>query len=403
MVPDLRDLKPPAWMEAASEEWPRVYRMGRSARRSHLAVAAVIAAVGLAALVVMPFTESAWGLALAIPLLGLSIPIARATRSYRLLLWPDAIEPHPVWGRRTRIARSDITGLRGHEGVLLFELKDGRRVRTSLYVDVDETLMRWLQELPYLDGIEAQQAIDAIVSDPRLGPTRESRYDAVLGARRVALVCSLASLALAGWALTHREPSPVVIPLLVAFPLVMLAVQVSGRGLYASDQKRGDPRPTLLPAMLGPAMVLALRGAFDGWLVDPAVFGLTACAIPAALTALLFAFPALSKREWAAAVGAGLLVGAPLGAGTTLVLNHVLDESPARQIEVEVLESVRVGTHQQVVLTLAPAGALTDGGVWRAPETLYDAVQPGDHICALVHEGALGGQWYTFAPRCGGR
>jgi hypothetical protein len=168
-------------------------------------------------------------------------------------------------------------------------------------------------------------------------------------------------------------------------------------GKFRILSRRKDPHPGLDLLSLLPGLALASLAILYIHVVDwrPA---LTVAVIGAlALTAGLWAIDN-SLRGRPVLLLFLLLPNGAYAYGATVEANALLDRNPARVFEAEVVYK-RVSTGRYVTSWHLELGAWGPIGASQVsvPRTLFDAVQMGGQVCALLQPGAFGISWYYLA------
>lgn len=385
--------------------WPRVYRMQPRQRRLYRLLGGIVAVAGVAGAIALA-SSGPRALAL-VPLAftALGAYLLAAVRAERIVLYEDAVEVTSLGKGTRRLRRDELVGLRWvplqyGQRQLVLELRGGRKpYRLGWVHETDAVLDGWLAAIPDLDARDRARAEAELLHAPELGRTEAERRLALERARKVARALNAAAMAACGWAWLFPRPYPAAIVVLGVLPLAAIAVLLAGRGRYAFEPDRNDPRPSLAVAVMGPGLVLGMRGLLDLHVLDwrPLVAG--AAAGGAALAAVIAAGDRRSRRRWLFVLLWPLLSFHPWGALT--LANALLDRAAPEVFEVTVRgKHVSGGKHTSYDLVLDPWGPVRDPGAVDVGRRLYQATPVGGLVCVALRPGALGARWYVVA-RCG--
>lgn len=382
--------------------WPRVYRLRRGQRRFLLALAAVAILGGLAlsaALLRDPKEPPALGL---VPLVfvALGALLVAAVRTGRIVLYEDAIELVELGKGRRRLRREEIAGFRVvpmqyGQAQIVFERRgqDRKPVKAHWAHETDPVLAAWLADLTDLDAQERARAEAELLRSAALGADEPARLRALARARTVARVVNGLAVAACLWGWLLPRPYAAAVATLAVLPLASIALLLLGRGRYAFDETRNDPRPSLAIATAAPGAVLALRALLDVHVLDVAPLVAGAAAGGLALAGVLAAGDPKLRKPWLV-----LMVGAVLsfhpGGGLALA-NALLDREPAQVFEAEVLrKSISGGKQASHDLHLSPWGPVTEPASVGVDRALFRSVEPGARVCVWLRPGAVGARWY---------
>jgi hypothetical protein len=385
--------------------WPRVYRVRRGLLFAVRLLAALVLLGGVAvALALLRAPRSPPALALALlALVAVGVYVAARVGTGCIRLWEDAVEVVELT-RRRRLRRDEIVGLRvvplqyGFKQ-LVFELRGGRKpFKLDWAYESDPTLDAWLGQFPDLDAQERAAAESELLRSRELGPDEAARSRALGRARTVGRMLNGVSVAAGVWGWVFPRPYPVAIAVLGILPLFGLALLALGRGRYAFDTSRTEPRPSLIVTVMVPGLVLAMRAIRDLRIVDVAPLLLGAAVGAVAIVALVAAFDRKARKPWVLLLLAPLLAFYP-GGGAALA-NALLDRAPPQVFRVAVRgKHVSTGKYTSYDLTLDPWGPVEKAESVDVGRQLYDVVATGDVVCVALQPGALGLRWFVVL-RC---
>jgi hypothetical protein len=176
--------------------------------------------------------------------------------------------------------------------------------------ETDPVLEAWLGAIPNLDAEERARAEAELLRSPALGADPTERARNLSRARKVARTLNGFSLAVCAWGWFYPHPYSTAIVALGVIPPLGLATLLVGRGRYACDELRNDPRPSLMPAVMGPGLVLALRALLDVHVIDWQLL-LVGAAVGGLALVCAIAVGARLRRLWLPALFAPLVSGYP--------------------------------------------------------------------------------------------
>jgi hypothetical protein len=383
--------------------WPRIYRPTRGYRLFLGGLGVLALAGGVAAAVGIlhdPKAPAALGVGIGggFALLGAFL-VASVIRERVALFEDGTVEFTELFRGRTRLRPAEIAGLRSlsHQGVTyaFFHFREQARkpFKVGLICERDEHFDRWLAAFPDLDSVERAAAEEAILNDAALGDDPAAREAALARARLLTRLLSGAAWAAVAWGWFRPRPYEAAIATLAAIPALAVALLFAKRGVVGVDERRNDPRPSVLVPILMPGLVLTLRGLLDFHVVDARALLAWAAPLALALTGLLVAGDAQLRRRWFMPPLA-FLFAAPLAWGAVAEANVLLDASPPQRHRVAVTgKHVSSGKVTTWKVTLAPFGSVEtaeDADLRRAD---YDAIRVGDELCVALHAGRLGARW----------
>lgn len=389
--------------------WPRVYLPTRGYRIFLGGLGALAIAGGIAAAVAIlrdPKAPAALGVGIggAFALVGLFLIGALARE--RIALFEDGtVEVTELLRGRTRLRPAEIAGLRSlsHQGVtyVFFHFRDQARkpFKVGLICERDEHFDRWLAAFPDLDVVERAAAEATLRGDPSLGGDPAERERALARARTLARGLSAAAWAAVAWGWFRPRPYVAAIATLAAIPVLAIGLLLAKRGLVGVDERKTDPRPSVLVPILMPGLTLMLRALLDFHVLDwQVLLGWTA-PVCLALWALLLAGDRQLRQSRFVPLLA-LLFTAPLAWGAVAEANVLLDAAPPQRHRARVtgrhVSSGKVTTRKVKLEPFGPVASAEDVDVRRAD---YDALRVGDEACVTLHPGRLGARWLT-ARRC---
>ena len=381
------------------QRYPRTYTFSASGRGTM-----VVGAAGLLTFIgwliaVRSTTSTRSDLATGIFAFGafaaLATWIAAAGLRTRAILSEDGLEYRGAFlSRSVRVA--DILGRRcPYAQAIQFELRPGRGRRLRMRGDLarDEWFESWLARIPDLDAAERAASLARVLEDTTLGATPDDvavrlRRAVLLGRVGAAIAFALLlelQVAPAWW----TTQSDIAIAVALGFAALLSAVLL--RGLVTLVPTRNDARPSALPMIAAPMLVLPLRvwtqfNLHDGRMLT---IGAVALTLLGAWTALPMA--SSPRRRALATLGACACVVAFVGTGIAW-LDVWLDRRPVQPVRVAVTAR-DIGKGPARRIGVAQANGAPPERVLFVSRADYKALQVGDIACLSEHPGLLGLRW----------
>lgn len=389
--------------------WPRIYRPTRGYRLSLGGLGLLALAGGVAAAwAILHDPKAPPAMALAIgggfALLGAFL-IASLARERVALHEDGTVEFSELFRGRTRLRPAEIAGLRTlrHQGVtyVFFHFRDQARktFKAGLICERDEHFDRWLAAFPDLDATERAAAEAEILTDPALGGDPAQRERGLAQARLLARILQGGAWVAVAWAWFRPRPYAAVMATLAVIPLLAIGLLFAKRGLVGVDERKTDPRPSVLVPFLMPGIALMLRAMLDVHVVDDPVLLAWAAPIALALAGLLLVGDPQLRRRWFMPLLA-LLFAAPLAWGAVAQANVLLDEAAPQRHRVPVTgKHVSSGKVTTWKVKLAPFGPVSSAEDCEVRRSDYDAIEVGGEACVALRPGRLGARWLTVR-RC---
>jgi hypothetical protein len=225
--------------------------------------------------------------------------------------------------------------------------------------------------------------------------------DPAYDAMRICRGLNLASLVLALAMLAISPPNLLLTSAAAALPILALVAcfGTSGETTLGAVAGTHDTRPTAIHAMWLPAVALALRAYWSGpllihkldFLWGGIVGGLVL------LIVMLLADPIVRHsmpRSTPLAVTAFLYA-----AGLVPLLDCLADQSPPSGMFYAPIAGrhVESGLRPHYYVSLKPWGPMLRDTVVEVPSLVYQHAEVGGLLCAALHPGALGMEWYTVS------
>lgn len=317
----------------------------------------------------------------------------------KVVLHADAIELHDSF-RSRRLERADIKGRRALEGGLMNTIvfiphdPARKKLKLPMIIRTDMTLQLWISGVPDFDLQEKEQAeAEILKTGVEGGVSAEERKAALESARKTGRVLRIGAGIAAAWGYLYPEPYALAMAVMVLLPWVALCIAARSPGLYSLNDHKSDVRAGVGVALIIPGLILVLRGVMDFHLLDWKEPLGGAAAIGLFMTFLATRVDQrLIEKKTAILV---LLFLLPYGYGTLVMANTLPDTAPPKAYETTVISKrYTSGKGAHAELKIKPWGP-DPGGDVPVSSALYRAVRPGDTVCAYLHPGALGVQWYV--------
>jgi hypothetical protein len=262
------------------------------------------------------------------------------------------------------------------------------------FLQTDADFFTWFSALQNLDAADADNSLAAAMNNAAFGATPQRRLKRLAFARKVAGALTILAAALAIWSFVWPQPYWLAITSLAALPVLALILVMLSGGLFRIFAM------TKIDAGLGyvfsiSALAITMRVLFDlnivsEWpLIGASVIGAGA----SVLVIALIDRKTVSQPILLVACGlvAGLYFFGLIGEANTL-----LDRTPEAIIRSQIMNKrVSQGKTTSYHFKLSPWGSQSEPNDASVPRDLYDRLQPGDPVCIVVHDGALGMPWFV--------
>jgi uncharacterized protein YqcC (DUF446 family) len=419
-----------------STHFPRTYRMPRWQFISYVVIGLLCFGLALTffwfsryADFPLPGALAIAGIGICFGLLGL---ISVCTPTYRVILYPDAVEVRWLQSVR-RLSLESIEGYRfwgpprynlppNVDRILppIFFLvpkqADVKRLKIYRVFPLDDAFRAWIHRLPDLIARDKTIGEARIAANPELGKSPAERIARLKRADDVVLILNLAGLALVAGSFFHPHFHPIIIAAMIAWPLFMLMMLARVPSVYQIGKRRQDPRASLGTALLCSAMALVLCVCTDStfaalnsprqpgtyWWVDgTALLGIVL------VVTMLWLDRSLRRQPWRLLVA--ILASLAFAGSVLTEVNILLDRSEPQVFVVAVRgkdvytdSGGRYGWKSTTdYLTLAAWGVRSDEQRVEVPKEFYQSKQVGDQVCVRLRDGAIGIPWFVVTD-CGG-
>jgi hypothetical protein len=175
-----------------------------------------------------------------------------------------------------------------------------------------------------------------------------------------------------------------------------LTLVIVSRGLLRIDARRADAHANLGHVFFLPGFLLLVRVLLDFdlvyWWLAIAAGGVVGVALIAAAAA---ADRNMRRHLWTL-LGCALLASI-YGFGAVAEANVLLDRSRPSLFRSSVIDKhASYGKATRYLVRLAPWGPRDEPDDVSVSHPLYDRLQPGDPVCVLLRQGALGMPWFII-------
>jgi hypothetical protein len=142
-------------------------------------------------------------------------------------------------------------------------------IKVHLAFRPDDSFRAWINTLPDLDARDLKNCEAGVAANPDLGKASAERFSSLRRGRDTARLVAIASLAIFIWGWFYPHPATVVIAVLIAMPLLTVALLVRTPGVYQIGHTRHGTRAVLGWALIYPPIALSYRAGEDFfYLVD---------------------------------------------------------------------------------------------------------------------------------------
>jgi hypothetical protein len=326
--------------------------------------------------------------------------IAVDARLSHVVLQSSALRIVELW-RTRQVRREDIATRQtvrrpNSPAQLVLRFKDPARraVKLPLVFALDTRFDAWFQPIPDLD-VAAAAALDAEIRNaPELGQTPEERLARFAQARKFARYAAFVGPALYLWSSFYPHPYSLIIGLLAMVPWLAVALIAKTPGVYQLTGDARSGRPDLTAALLGSALIFALRAFSDVHILDWKALAPWAVGAGGLLAAAITWANRSAVRRWSTAFVI-LLVSIAYGVGAATSANALLDTSTASSYRPVVLgKHVSGGRSRSYYLNVEPWGPRTTVADITVAPAVFNQARVGQSICVVLHGGALASPWY---------
>lgn len=304
---------------------------------------------------------------------------------------------------RKSILLDEIAGYRGgSQSAILLMRKDGGRaltIRDSF--ERRPEFREWLQErYANIDAQLAKEVTEEVLHDERYGLTEDERGIRLAKARKIMVYSILITPFFISWVVISPQPFKVLMPLLLAIPLVAVALTWYYKGIFRLYISKTKPYPTLILAVSFTeiAAIIAVLREYNIYLFDGRAWGLVlALSVVVMLVWAGVCRAAVIGEKNLFAVYAGMWLIAAMYSYPALMFSNCEYDHHKEDI-------MRVGVNGKhfsrgktttYFLEVSAWGRYTDGKNMQVPYSLYHSVRAGDSVNVYLHPGKWGIPWYV--------
>lgn len=332
------------------------------------------------------------------PLLAIISKIIR-----KVIVSADSIISVRLFGRR-ELLTSNVKGFRIGDKIINIEPLSAtdKKIVIRGFSDLGnhEDLTRWLREnFTDLDAKDLHEEQNKILHDSTLGITEKERKDKLSKARQIAVGYNItgAVLGVAGFFMVEK---PVVLALLVIYPLLAIVVMKVSRGLikFVSSKKK-SVYPSVLIGFYLPALVLFITSIvkydiFNYQAVWPIAIGVSVAVV------ILLGLTGINKS--ASSVNGQvvfmIVLSCLYGYGSTVGVNCSFDESKPQVYNATVIDHhLQKGKSTTYYLMLSPWGPRHEPAEVTVGRSLYQQVAVGQTVDVNYRKGFLNIPWYSVS------
>jgi hypothetical protein len=259
---------------------------------------------------------------------------------------------------------------------------------------MDQAFLDWLAFIPNPEKSQYEELESQIIEDPNIGATAEGRTRALAKARRFAGILDLVFTVFLLWGLLSLRHRSAFIVMFAVLPWGFVVIASRSRGLFTirTDLPFSDPHPSLAKQTVGPGLCLLLLSLGQHllhWTDAIPIAAVTAIALWGAAVTVEPAY-----RNKLRSSMSFLFLVLPYGFGAVVNLNTVLDHSPAREFQTQVVSKPAQSGNNPRMLYLASWGPVGETREVPVGGSLYRSVEQGDTVCVDLRRGAFGITWY---------
>ncbi len=260
---------------------------------------------------------------------------------------------------------------------------------------------RLSEQLPNLDYSEAVLEEARLVSRAELGDNTAERAARLASARRAALVLNWAGGLTCLWLIFYPTPLLYASWAGVLVPVLAIIVLFGYRPMIRLDERPSSTTPSVMLAVLGPALGLSLRSLFDVEMLTYAPLWLLMVKI-GLLSAALLAFGSsdyiTNGPHRKSEIASILLFVLPYSFGVSSLLNAVLDSALPTAYQTPILNKhSSTGKTTTYYLKVGPWGPRREPDDVTVSGHYYRLVAPGDTVTVLLRPGRFDIPWLIVA------
>jgi uncharacterized membrane protein len=203
----------------------------------------------------------------------------------------DFISYKAIW-KTTTLPITEVLGYREVESRLQVIPKKGtgkKKLKVNKDLENYNLIKQWITEtLNNIDETEAREELSEVITDPEHGATEEARIARLIIAKRVSSVFNIVGIVIAIWIGFVPTPYRLIAVLAITFPLIIVLVASSFRGLITISERTNSKLPTMMYGFLFVCLALMIRGMLDyNLLTYTSEFWINACGFTVAMLLVL--------------------------------------------------------------------------------------------------------------------
>jgi hypothetical protein len=274
-----------------------------------------------------------------------------------------------------------------------------KAIKISKYLGNRDEIMEWLSDnYSDLDGVQAIEEKEEILSNDTFGWTAEQREEYLIKAQKVSKIVNYTGWAIGAWTLLFPNPYEYAILASIIFPIVCLVVLKYFKGIITIDEKKGSAYPNIAGAILATTLALCLRAMLDFNIFDHSHVWIPAIAIAALFIAVVTI--SVKKLHFKNAKDSLVLILFSVfmfayGYGAVVTLNCVYDKSEPETFNATILSKrISTGKTKTYYLKLTPWGHRTTAEEVSVSSNLYNRVEQEDTVNIYFRKGQFNIPWF---------
>lgn len=325
------------------------------------------------------------------------------THLRRVLIADNEITTISILSRRT-LRLHEIRGYTVNDQYIFVEplSQERKRIRISKYTGGYAEILLWIDaRFTDLDEQTAIEEANEIIANNSFGETPEARARKHLFARRIAHTINILSGLVFAWVLFSPKPYEYALITAILTPFIAIGTAKLSNGLIRVDEKKGSVYPSVLYAIIFPALGIMVRGVFDFNIYEYREIWTYVIS----LSVLMMAFTLFQQKELTFQNKADYVTVLSLGVfffiysfGTTIYVNCYYDNAIPQVHTSKVLsKQVSSGNTTTYYLELSPWGEQTEPEQADVSKNLYNEVQVNDDVNVYFYPGRLGISWFDVS------
>lgn len=318
----------------------------------------------------------------------------------KIIVTADSIT-HVTALQTTTIALSEIRGMRVGEKSIRIEPRSADTAKITVnnytFYGGSTKLTEWLKaSFVDLDALYYKQELQAVMNDPKLGPSEQDRKQQLIFARNISLAYSAGGIAVlvSGFFLGSETATS----LMLIYPLLSIPVILSSKGLIRFYSLKSSPYYHVLLGIAAPCIILVVKAAADYHLLSLQHFWLPFLLVSISFAAVFYLVTASQgPLKDKSILFSFLMIGGMYGFGSVVLVNCQYDHSSQQEFSARVLDHhISRGKSTTYYLTLSPWGPqrkVADASVSRYQ---YDLDPVGSTVNVVYQPGLLHIPWFIL-------